>query len=388
MSATEIHGHCEPSLHELKQAFTRNFAAGEEVGASLALMQDGELRLDLWAGYADRHGSKPWQQDTIVNVFSTGKAVTAMLVLMLVDRGLLDLDTPIATYWPEFAANGKAHVTVRDAFTHRAGVPAFATPRPWDTPHDWASMVALIAAERPWFEPGTLCYHAITFGFIMGELIRRVTGQNIQAYGARALFEPLGAEFCFLLEPEQFPRVASLTHDEQWPIEEGSILARVMGGLADPPAGTNLWEAPERKVALMPGSNNYSNARGLATLGSVIALNGTVNGHAYLSEALVGEACSEQAHANCPCMGDLRLGLAFGLDGPGFSAPSSTSVHWGGYGGSWIVMDPRARISVAYAMNYCHVHAPEDEDIAEISLEDPRQDRIWGALRDVLGSAA
>jgi len=352
------------------------------------MMRDGETLLDLWAGYADRKGDIPWQADTLVNVFSTGKVVAAVLVLMLVDRGLLELDAPVAAYWPEFAANGKEAVTVRDAMTHRAGVPGFATPLPWDTLHDWDHMVARIAAEKPWFEPGTLCYHPHTFGFIMGELVRRVTGQDIHTFGQAELFAPLGAEFCFRLDPGQASRVASLTHDPSPPLEKGSTVERVVSGIADPPKGTDPWEMPERRHAIIPGVNNYSNARGLATIGSVIALKGAVSGRSYLSEALIEEACREQVHAQCPCVGDLRLGLTFGLDGPGFPAPTPTCVHWGGYGGSWIVMDPASRTSAAYAMNHCYVHAPGDVEITQVSLEDPRQDRIWRELAGFLKGVA
>ena len=380
MAIREIHGHCDPQFSLLKDAFAANFADGEEIGASLAIVQDGEMVLDIWSGHSDREGRKPWRADTLVNVYSTGKAVIATQMLMLIDRGKLDLDKPVADYWPEFAANGKASITVRDAMTHRACIPAFATPQPWDTPHDWDRMVELIAREAPWFDPGTLCYHPHLYGFIMGELIHRVTGQTIHEFGQSELFEPLDADFHFQLHPRHFDRVASLTHSAPLPFEEDSIPARILGGIEDPPAGVDLWETPERKAAIMPGANNYSNARSLAKIGSVIASKGTASGHTFLSPELVQEACTEQVHAVCPCMGDLRLGLTFGLDGPEFAAPTPSCIHWGGYGGSWTVMDPATSTAAAYAMNRCFV----GDDIRE----DARQHRLWTTLSRILDETA
>jgi CubicO group peptidase (beta-lactamase class C family) len=263
----------------LKEAFAENFAAGEEIGACLAVFQGGDLLVDIWAGHSDRAKVEPWRKDTLVNVYSSGKAVAAMLVLMLIDRGQLDLDTPVADYWPEFAANGKASFTIRDAMTHRTGVPGFATPQPWDTPHNWERMTELIAREAPWFETRTLCYHPNTYGFIIGEIIRRVTGQNIHDFGEAELFGPLGADFHFQLDAREFGRVASLTHDDKpFPFEEGSIPDRAMSSVENPPEGTDIWETPERMGAIMPGSNNYTNARSLAKIGSVMTAEGTVGG--------------------------------------------------------------------------------------------------------------
>ena len=376
MSTPEVHGHCHPSYGLLADAFAENFESGEEIGACLAVVHDGELVVDLWAGHADRDARVPWQEDTIVTVFSTGKVVAATLALMLVDEGALELDRPVASYWPEFAAEGKAHVTVRDALTHRACVPSFATPVTWQTPHDWDRMIELIAAEKPWFEPGTLCYHPHTYGFIVGELIRRTTGKNIHQFGVEALFDPLHADFHFKLHPDEFDRVASLTHVGELPFAEGSVPARAIAGIGEPPPGLDLWERPDRRAAIIPGANNYGNARSLAKIGAVIASGGTVDGRTYLSPALVAEACTEQVHAECPCMGDLRLGLTFGLDGPGFAAPTPSCVHWGGYGGSWSVMDPATGTAAAYAMNRCYT--------ADDIHEDPRQDRLWSALGRLL----
>jgi CubicO group peptidase (beta-lactamase class C family) len=380
MSKPEIQGHCDPQYSALKDAFAENFAAAEEIGACLALIQDGDLVVDIWAGHSDRKGDRVWQADTLVNVFSSGKVVAATLILMLVDRGLLALDAPVADYWPEFAANGKEAVTVRDALTHRACIPGFAEQQPWDACHDWDRVVELTAREKPWFEPRTLCYHPQTFGFIMGELVRRVTGQNIHTFGQAELFEPLGADFHFQLDPKDFDRIAALIDDDPLPFEDDSIAARTIGSFADPPDDVKIWALPERLSAILPGASNFANARSMAKLGSVIALKGTVAGRRYLSPELVEEACREQVRAEDPTLGDLRLGLTFGLDGPGFRAPTPSCVHWGGYGGSWSVMNPATGTAAAYAMNKCHF----EEEV----LKDPRQDRLWGALTGILDRLA
>jgi len=381
MTAPEVHGYCDPQFSALQDAFVENFAAGEEIGACLALIQDGEPVVDIWAGHSDREGRKDWQEDTLVNVFSSGKAIAAMLMLMLIDRNQLELDVPVAKYWPEFGANGKEAFTVRDAMTHRTGVPGLATPQPWDTPHDWERMTELIAAEAPWFETRTLCYHPNTYGYIIGELIRRVTGKNIHEFGQEELFGPLGADFYFQLDPGEFERVASLTHDDlSFPFDPGSVADRAMSSFLDPPEGTDIWGTPERLAAIMPGSNNYTNARSLAKIGSVMTADGTLAGRTYLSPEICIEAHTEQVRDECPVIGDLRLGLTFGLDGPGFRAPSPSCFHWGGYGGSWLAMDPVTRITAAYTMNRCFM--------GDHLQDDPRQAPLWSVLSGILERAA
>ena len=176
-------------------AFAANFASGDEVGASVCVTRAGRTVVDLWAGDADTQG-RPWAEDTIVNVWSTTKTMAATCVLMLADRGEVDLDAPVATYWPEFAANGKEGVLVRHVMSHSAGLAGWDPPIEVDVLYDWDRAVELLAAQATWWEPGTASgYHALTQGYLQGEIVRRVTGRSIGTFFREEVAEPLGADF-------------------------------------------------------------------------------------------------------------------------------------------------------------------------------------------------
>ncbi len=212
MTATvEIEGDCAPRVAAVRDAFAANFAAGRKVGASFAATVGGESVVDLWGGHADRERTRPWQQDTIVNVFSTTKAMTALCAHMLIDRGLLDVDAPVARYWPEFAQSGKDQVTTRHLLSHTAGLAAIRRPLPSEALYDWEQMVAALAAEGPWWAPGsTSGYHALTFGHLVGEVIRRVSGRTPGAFFRAEVAAPLRADFQIGLAASQEGRVAEM----------------------------------------------------------------------------------------------------------------------------------------------------------------------------------
>lgn len=171
-----IHGYCDRRFSAVQEAFSRNFESGEEIGASFAATIDGEFVVDIWGGYADAAQTRPWERDTIVNVFSTTKAMTALCALMLVDRGLLDLDSPVARYWPEFARAGKEKLPVRYLLSHQSGLAGFDELIPREALFDWNRIVNLLAAQKPWWEPGKQSgYHSLTFGYLVGEVARRIT---------------------------------------------------------------------------------------------------------------------------------------------------------------------------------------------------------------------
>src|SRR5437667_5596292 len=179
-TAPMIHGRCDPRFLAVRDAFAANFAAGREVGASFAATVEGEPVVDLWGGHADAATTRPWERDTIVNVFSTTKAMTALCAHLLVDRGLLDLDAPVARYWPEFAQAGKDTIPLRWLLSHRAGLPAIRRDLPPQSLYDWHAVTAALVETAPWWEPGTQHgYHAMTFGHLVGEVIRRVTGKSV-----------------------------------------------------------------------------------------------------------------------------------------------------------------------------------------------------------------
>ena len=344
---TELNGFCEAAFTPLREAFAANFDDGLEVGASVAACVRGRPVVDLWAGHADFAQTRPWAANTVVLLRSTTKIPLLICVLMLVDRGLIALDTPIATYWPEFAGGGKADVTVRDALTHQAGVPALDPPASYEEHVQWEVICARIAAEPHWFGgERRVAYHLVNSGFILGEVMRRVDGRTPRQFLREELAEPAGIDI--QLGMETWERVA----------ETGALSP------PNPPAGdidpTALrmtlslskggWGSPV-KGAEFPSSNAFGNGRSVARLATILADGGMLDGRRYLSEAIVREVFAEQVAGDCPMFGPMRLGLTVALDHLGFPMPSPTSAYWGGRGGSLCVMDPKTGLSFGYAMN-------------------------------------
>ena len=208
---TPLVGTCSARFEPLRELFAAKLASGEELGASVAVHIDGEMVVDLWGGWADEARTVPWGENTIANVFSTTKAMTSLAALVLVDRGELDLDATVARYWPEFAANGKAHVKVRHLLSHTSGVSGWEQPITLDDLYDWDKSTALLAAQAPWWEPGTASgYHMLNYGHLIGEVVRRITGQRLGAFLAAHVAGPLRADFHIGLPPSEFHRVANV----------------------------------------------------------------------------------------------------------------------------------------------------------------------------------
>jgi CubicO group peptidase (beta-lactamase class C family) len=194
----EIFGTCDERFAPVRDALADNFRSHDELGAAVAIALDGEPVVDIWAGWKDSARTRLWERDTLVPVFSVGKAMAALCVLLLVERGEVDLDAPVARYWPEFAAAGKGEVTIRTLLSHRAGLPAIRRALPDEATYDWDLMAGALAAEEPWWEPGsTHGYHVNTLGFLAGEIVRRVGGASIGAFFRTEVAEPLGADFHF-----------------------------------------------------------------------------------------------------------------------------------------------------------------------------------------------
>ncbi len=369
---TEIHGFCDEQFSPLKDAFRANFDAGLELGSSLAVTHQGKLVVDLWAGWRDVGKTQPWQNDTIVRVTSTTKIMTIISLLMLVDRGLVELDEPVARYWPEFAQGGKDKVTVRDAITHQGGVPGFDPPVPFEAAHDWAGITARLAAEPHWFEGRkVLCYHNNTYGFLLGEIIRRVDGRMASQFFREEIAEKIGADFQIVLRSKaDFHRLAELKQPDTPPkFPDSKLVVRVLTSIG--PGDTMSWE---RLSAESPGGGGCGNGRSIAQVCAIMAMDGELNGKRFLSGKIVEEAATEQVFAEEPAFGWLRMGLGFGLHSILFPAPTPTAFHWGGYGGSWAMMDPKSRLSLGYAPNNW---------IVDLESLDPRLQRFSDALAKV-----
>src|ERR1700750_913485 len=208
---TDIHGFANKGFEQVRETFENNFTKMGDLGASYCVTKNGETVVDLWGGYADAAKTKPWEKDTLINVYSTTKTMTALTALLLADRGLIDFKAPVAKYWPEFAANGKANVTVAHLMSHSAGLCGWKETITKDDLYDWEKATSLLAAQAPFWEPGTAAgYHAMTQGYLVGEVVRRITGKSIGTVFREEIAEPLDADFHIGFGPEHDARVSNL----------------------------------------------------------------------------------------------------------------------------------------------------------------------------------
>jgi len=382
---TEIQGRFDPRFARVRDAFAKEFADGNEVGASLCITVEEQTVVDLWAGSRDREGKQPWQRDTLANVYSTTKGITAIAAHRLLDEGVLDLDAPVARYWPEFAQNGKQHLPVRYLLSHQAGLCAVAKQIPSETIYDWDEMTRLLAEQKPWWEPGKAHgYHALTFGWLVGELVRRIRGKKIGDVVREEIARPLGVEFEIGFGPELDARVAPLLQGPVHAPADGSagmdlitqiqqnpdgLLARTFGNpplLAVSP-NERAWRAAELAAA-----NGHSNAHSLARIYAALANGGAIDGVRLLSRAAVERARTEQVNGKDEVLPlPTRLGLGFFLptdEEP--VGPNPRAFGHGGAGGSYSLADPEHRLSFGYVMNLMHTG---------LWLVDPRPRRLLAA---------
>jgi len=359
---TEVHGGTAPRFRGVRDAFARLFAEHGEVGAAVAVRHRGELVVDLWAGLADRDGGRPWQRDTAALVFSSTKGVTAVLLHVLAERGEIDLDAPVAAYWPDFAAEGKGALTVRDALAHRAGVPVVDRALTLEQVLAWDPVVEAIAAQRPVWPPGTRHgYHVRTYGWIAGELVRRVTGRRFGDAVARELAAPLALELWVGLPEAEEPRVATLLPPP--PIADpkaralfdklagpGTLTGRALTGPSDLFHYDTMWNRRALRAAEMPSSNGIATARALATLYG--ALVSEVDGVRLLRPETVAAACHPRSEGpDAVLILPSRFGTGFMLPPTLSTAAPGGAFGHAGAGGSLGFADPAAQIGFGYVMN-------------------------------------
>ena len=350
---TDIQGICDPRFAPVKAAFEANFANGLEVGASVAVTLEGEPVVDLWGGHRDAAKTQSWNEDTIVNVWSSTKTMAAMCLLMLVDRGNIDLYAPVSRYWPEFAENGKEKVEVRHFLSHAAGLSGMDEPVENGALYDWDFMVGALARQKPWWEPGSQSgYHALTQGHLIGELVRRVTGTSIGTFFRQEIAAPLDADFHIGTPTSCDPRIAELIPPAQTakPAKDGGIASRTFRNpainIAD--VATRAWREAE-----IPAANGHGNARSIARIQSVMANGGTAFGQTLLSKKGAARIFDEQTNGPDLVLGiPIRFGMGYGLNNPLMPlGPNKNVCFWGGYGGSLVFVDQDARLCLSYVMN-------------------------------------
>ncbi len=327
---------------------------------------EGEFVVDLWAGHRNAAATEPWCEDTIVNVYSITKTMTALCALLLADRGELDLCAPVAQYWPEFATNGKERIEVRHLLSHSSGLSgleAADSPYVW---YEWDRVAELLAAQAPWWKPGTASgYHDFSFGNLVGEVVRRITGRSLGTFFREELAEPLGADFHIGVDARHFGRIAELIPpavdpEELEQVQPGSILARTIA--------SSIVDVEETKTAAwrqaeIPAANGHGNARSVVRLQTLLANRGTAFGKTLMSPAGCMAVMEEQTNGVDLVIGlPVRFGLGYGLAGEGMPAtPNEHVCYWGGYGGSLVVCDLDARVAFSYVMNRMQLGVVGDE---------------------------
>jgi CubicO group peptidase (beta-lactamase class C family) len=373
--AIPVHGHCDPRFESVRKVFTAQFEQGNEVGAAIAFTLHGEPVVDLWGGYDAADQKREWQRDTIVNTYSTTKGMTAICAHRLVEQGRLDLDAPVAEYWPEFAQAGKAELPVRWLLSHQAGLPAVKKKLPKETIYDWTAMCSALAEQEPWWTPGTKHgYHAMTFGFLVGEVVRRVDGRSVGQVFREDIAGPLDADYHIGLPAKDDVRVSDLIGSlggapksepgkpavvlkgpfAEFMRDMGNRETMVGAAFSNPPVPNGAVNTRAWRGAEIPAANGHGSARALARIYGALAAGGEVDGVRILEPDSIVRARSEQASGPDAVLAGMpmRYGLGFMLRSDFMPlSPSPNAFGHPGAGGSIGMADPDAGVGFGYVMN-------------------------------------
>lgn len=373
----------------LRAAFDEGFRDEPDMGAALAVYSEGRLVVDLWRGLADRRTGARWEQDTTSVIFSCTKGLTSILAARLVQEGRLDYHAPVAAYWPEFAAAGKSEVTVGDLLSHRSGVSAPRTPLTTRQLTEWSTVVDALAAQEPLWAPGSgYAYHAITHGWLAGEVIRRITGMSIGEFFHQTVVAPLAADAWIGLPEAQQHRVAPMTVgrslaqliDQQAAARvvgevDWSEQAMTLGGaLAPSLVGDDAgFNSPAIRAAEIPGAGGVATARSLAAIWSSTIT--PTHGIRVLEDDVIEEATRVRSEGapvwNVPGPWP-RWGMGFQLDSEARRYLSPASFGHDGAGGQVAFADAASQIGFAYLTNQME------------AIDDQRATRIIDELRRIV----
>jgi len=347
---------CESGFQPVRDAFLNNFARNGERGAAVAVYSGGRKVVDLWGGTARADG-RPWERDTMVCMMSVSKGILGLCMAMLYDRGLLDVEAPVAQYWPEFAQAGKADVSVATALSHRAGIPVADAAKPGDL-YDWQKMTTALAAQQPIWAPGsTLFYHSATIGHIAGEILRRITGMTIGAFVRTEIASPLGADYFFGLDDAEVARCADMI------ASPGNVVnaAKAPGA---PPVQERSWRplpadedfnSRSWRQSQIPSVNGHGTARAIARIYGALALGGEIDGVRLLRPESLAVFTAERGVGTSQGSGlDLRSGLCFMLSSAGRPMGGNRAFGHSGAGGAQSFADPDRGFGFCYAANRMH----------------------------------
>ncbi|MGK0336691.1 MAG: CubicO group peptidase (beta-lactamase class C family) [Candidatus Azotimanducaceae bacterium] len=354
-ASVEIQGHCDPRFGAVKEVLAASIESGTDIGASFAAYIHGEKVVDIWAGHLDVEQSTPWQENTLINVYSTTKTMSFLCAMLLVEQGRLDFDANVSDYWPEFAQNGKENVKVWHLMNHAAGLSGTDAPLQGEDLYDWAKVIAALEKQAPWWEPGSATgYHALTQGYLIGEVVRRISGKSIGRFFADEIAGPLQADFYIGVPEAEFPRIADL-------IPPGGDAALGQGGDSDTiasrtfryPATTALTSRTAGwRTAEIPAANGHGNARSVAKIHSALANMGESQGIRLFSEDLAKQVMDVRIEGTDMALGvPMAFGLGFGVNTAKLLSPNPNTCFWGGWGGSLALIDQDAGMSMAYVMN-------------------------------------
>jgi CubicO group peptidase (beta-lactamase class C family) len=362
MTQAPMGGWCDPKFALVRSEFETNFTERGELGAAVCVTLDGRVVVDLCGGCTDAQRSRPWTQDTLINVFSVGKGLLAVCLASLAGRGLLDADAPVVRYWPEFGVAGKDTITVRQLLSHQAGLPAIRQPLAPGSGFDWQRMTSLLAAEEPWWQPGTgHGYHVNTFGYLGGELIRRITGMSVGEFLQRGVAGPLGADVHVGLAAAEHERVAEFHWADRAPATaamQGDPVPdkkMALNAYFNPPdfSGVGVVNTAAWRSAQIPSANAHATAAGVARIYTALAAGGALDGARVVTGGALADATREQVYGE-----DLvlerpsRFGLGFQLTHPERQLGNGPRCfgHFGA-GGSVGFCDPDARLAFGYVTN-------------------------------------
>lgn len=363
--AIPISGTCAPGFERVRTAFEQNFTERNEVGAAVAVWVEGDLVVSLWGGHADAARTRPWREDTLASVYSGSKGLTSTCIHLLADRGEIDLDAPVARYWPEFAQAGKRDITVASVLAHRSGTIGPREPMDWREITDWDAVCTRIAASEPWWPPGTAQgYQVVTFGFILGELVRRVTGRTLGQYLRTEIAEPLGADIHIGLPRSEHRRCAEMVNK---PTVRGvladfglprptSLDDHPMAGFAVsmdfvPDDELGVHDLSAWRTAEFPSTNGHVSALGMATFYNALAQEKLLS-RELMERCRVSQGGFDTDLVLGPRVADHGWGLGYMLNQRGVAGPNRRTFGHGGSGGSFAFVDLEHRIGYAYVMNH------------------------------------